>query len=62
MGQVLRGNGLLLSYHTTYLHVFQTVLLAYTSEDILLAAFLHLSGEEEFIENEICLLKIEDDV
>lgn len=62
MGHVLSGSGLLLSHDTTYLHVFQTVLLANTSEDVLLAAFLHLAGEEELIENEICLLKVEDNI
>lgn len=52
----------LLSHDTTYLHVFQTVLLANTSEDVLLAAFLHLTSEEELIENEVCLLKVEDNI
>lgn len=61
-GPSTSGNGLLLSHDTTYLHVFQTILLANTSEDVLLAAFLHLTGEEELIEDEICLLKVENDV
>lgn len=46
----------------THLHVFQAVLLTYAPEDILLAAFLHLSRQQEFVQNEVCLLEIEDDV
>ena len=46
----------------THLHIFQAVLLTYTPQDILLAAFLHLSRQQEFIQYEICLLKIEDNV
>jgi hypothetical protein len=61
-GPSTSGNGLLLSCENTYLHVFQTILLANTSEDILLAAFLHLAGEEELIEDEVCLLEVENDI
>lgn len=37
-------------------------MLANTSEDVLLAAFLHLTGKEELVEDEVCLLKVEDDI
>lgn len=37
-------------------------MLANTSEDVLLAALLHLAGEKELIEDEVCLLEVEDDV
>lgn len=46
----------------THLHIFQAVLLTYTPQDILLAAFLHLSRQQEFIQYEICLLEIEDNI
>lgn len=45
-----------------YLHIFETVLLTDDSENVLLTAFLHLSSENELIEDEVCLLKIEDDI
>jgi hypothetical protein len=61
-GPSTSGNGLLLSLDTTYLHVFQTILLANTSEDVLLAAFLHLAGQKKLIENKVCLLEVEDNV
>lgn len=46
----------------THLHIFQAVLLTYAPQDILLAAFLHLSRQQEFIQYEIYLLKIEDNI
>lgn len=45
-----------------YLHLFKAVLLIDGSQDVLLAAFLHLPSEQQLIEYEICLLKVEDDV
>jgi hypothetical protein len=36
--------------------------LANTSEDVLLATFLHFASEEKLIEDEVCLLEIEDDI
>jgi hypothetical protein len=46
----------------TYLHVFQSVLLAYASKNVLLAALLHLSGQQQLIEDKVGLLEVEDDV
>lgn len=46
----------------TYLHVLEAVLLAYASQHIFLAAFLHFPSQKEFIQNKICLLEVEDDV
>lgn len=46
----------------TYLHVFQGVLLAYASQDVLLTALLQFAGEEKLIENIICFCKGEYDV
>jgi hypothetical protein len=31
-------------------------------EDILLAALLHLSGQQQLVEDEVCLLEVENDV
>ena len=45
-----------------YLHILETVLLGYASEDILFATFLHFSGQEELIKDKICLLKVEYDI
>ena len=45
-----------------YLHVLQTILLSYTSQYILLATLLHFSGEQQLVEDEVGLLKVEDDV
>lgn len=36
--------------------------MTYAPEHILLAALLHLARKQKFIENEICLLEVEDDV
>jgi hypothetical protein len=47
---------------STYFHILQTVLLANTSQDILFAALLHLTRQEELVEDEIGFLEIEDDV
>jgi hypothetical protein len=46
----------------TYLHVFQTILLCYAAQDILLTALLHFSCEQQLIEDEVCLLEVEYDV
>lgn len=46
----------------THLHIFQSILLVYTSQDILLAAFLHLPGQEEFVQDKVCFLKVENDI
>lgn len=47
---------------STYLNIFKTVLLANTPQNILLAALLHLSSEQELIQDEVCLLKVEYNV
>jgi hypothetical protein len=47
---------------STHFNIFQTILLTYAPEHILLAALLHLARKQKFIENEICLLEVEDDV
>lgn len=49
-------------HRATYLHILEAVLLADTSQNILLAAFLHFTSQKEFVQDEVCLLKIEDDV
>lgn len=46
----------------SYLHIFQTVFLTYASQYILLTALLQFSGEQQLIQDEICLLEVEDDV
>ena len=46
----------------THLHVFETVFLSYASKDILLAALLHFTSEEQLIKYEVCLLKVEYDI
>jgi len=46
----------------THLHVFQAILLANAPQHIFLAALLHLTGQEEFVQDEICLLEVEDNV
>lgn len=56
------AEGTLNEVGTTHLHVFQTILLAYTSQHIFLAAFLHLASQQEFVQYKVCLLKVEDDV
>lgn len=45
-----------------YLNVFQTVLLADTPQHVFLAALLHFSGEQQLVQDEVCLLEIENDV
>lgn len=47
---------------STHFHVFQAVLLADATQDVLLAALLHLSGEQQLVQDEVGLLEIEDDV
>lgn len=42
-----------------YLHILQTVLSANSFQHILLAAFLHLAREKQFIKNEIGFLEVE---
>jgi hypothetical protein len=46
----------------TYLHILQAILLTDAPQNILLAAFLHLPGEQELIQNEVCFLEVENDV
>ena len=46
----------------THLHLLQPILGANNAEDILLRTLLHLPGEEEFVEDEVGLLEVEDDV
>lgn len=46
----------------THLHILKTILCANHAEHILLTAFLHLAGEEQFIKDEVGLLEVEDDV
>lgn len=57
-----RSDGLAESSGFTHLHVFQAVLLADTSEHVLLAALLHLTRQQKLVEDEVCLLEVEDDV
>jgi hypothetical protein len=45
-----------------YLHIFEAVLLAYASQHILLATFLHLASKKQLIQYEVCFLEVEDDV
>ena len=47
---------------STHLHIFQTILLADAPQHIFLAALLHFAGQEEFVQDEICLLEVEDNV
>jgi len=37
-------------------------LLSYTSQYVLLAALLHLTSQQKLVEDEVCLLEVEDDV
>jgi hypothetical protein len=46
----------------THLHILQTVLCSNDAEHVLLAAFLHLTGDQQLIEDEVGLLEVEDDV
>lgn len=46
----------------TNLHIFKTILLTDASKDILLTALLHLTGQKQFIKDEVGLLEIEDNV
>jgi hypothetical protein len=46
----------------TYLHILETVLLADTSQYILFAAFLHFPSQQQFIQDKVCFLKVENDV
>lgn len=56
------AKGSLMSGKITHLHIFQTILLTDTSEHILLAALLHLARKQKLIEDEVCLLEIENNV
>ncbi len=46
----------------TYLHIFQAVLLADAPQNILFAAFLHFTCQQQFIEYKVRLLEIENNV
>jgi hypothetical protein len=46
----------------THLHILQAVLLAYTAEHVLLATLLHFARQQKLVEDEVCLLEVEDDV
>lgn len=46
----------------TYLHIFKGVLLADAAKNILFTRFLQLAGEEDFVEDIVCLGEREDDV
>lgn len=46
----------------THLHVLEAVLLAYTSQYILLTTLLEFASKQEFVEDEVGLLEVEDDV
>ena len=48
--------------HSTYLHVFQAILLTDAPQHVLLAALLHLSCQQQLIQDEISFLEVEDDV
>ena len=50
------------SRYATYLHILQTVLLADAPEHVLFATFLHLARQQKFIKDEVCFLKVENDV
>jgi hypothetical protein len=47
---------------STYLHIFEPILLAYATQHILLAALLHLACQQKLIQYKVCFLEIEDDV
>ena len=47
---------------STHLHIFQTVLLTDAPKNVLLATFLHLSRQQELVQDKVCLLEVEDDV
>jgi hypothetical protein len=46
----------------THLHILQTVLCSNDTEHVLLAAFLHLAGDQQLVEDEVGLLEVEDDI
>lgn len=46
----------------THLHIFQAVLLTDTPQHILLTTLLHLSRQQELVQDKVCLLEVEDDV
>lgn len=46
----------------THLHIFQTVLLTDAPKNVLLATFLHLSRQQELVQDKVCLLEVENDV
>jgi len=46
----------------TYLHVLQAILCSNDSEHVLFAALLHFSSDQQLIQDEVCLLEVEDDV
>lgn len=46
----------------TFTHILNVVLAAHRSDDIALAGLLHLSTEDELVEDEEGLLEVEDDV
>ena len=47
---------------STHLHIFQAVLLTNTPKHVFLTTFLHLSRQQEFVQDKVCLLEVEDDV
>lgn len=47
---------------STHLHVLETILRANDTQHILFTAFLHFASEEQLVEDEVCFLKVEDDV
>lgn len=48
-----------LGHGIAHLHIFKAVLLTYHSEDILFATLLHFSCQQQFIKDEVGLLKVE---
>jgi len=45
-----------------YLHIFKTVLLSDAPQHVLLATLLHLSRQQQLVQDKVCFLEVEDDV
>lgn len=45
-----------------HLHILKAILLPYAAQHILLAALLHLTSQQQLVEDEVGLLEVEDDV
>lgn len=47
---------------STHLHLFQPILCANDSENVLTATLLHFASQQQLIQDEVCLLEVEYDV